>query len=273
MEEKLMKDFDDNVIPAPKTPKEKNKEDNRSASVIALEKDLLRTSWVKEAQLIQDFVPEEDLTKTQQKLLQKCIDKEDFTDKQIADLKLVLNKYRKILLKIKPDEAVKNIDNAVQMMETEKDFINMMMGERQLLVHVKTLKGTVEFNFIVNPINDSRVIETLEMQVDLFRDYSLEEKTIYSKANIPGEELTEDEERIYDKMNQEIIAKQSFERIHAINTFLASQLSLEGSDSSYEEKLKFWEIFPFNSKVGIFVRVQDMLGLSETKNSELFPTR
>ena len=88
------------------------------------------------------------------------------------------------------------------MMETEKDFINMMMSDEQmkLLVHVKTINGVKGFDFIVHPINDSRVIETLEMQIDLFRDYSVEEQLIYSKASVGNEDLTEDELRIYNKM-------------------------------------------------------------------------
>ena len=272
------------TIASPKLPTEtrlnnkqetkKGEDGKRSDSVIALEKELLRTSWVKEAELIKDYVPEEDLTKTQQKLLEKCINKEEFTEKQIADLKLLLNKYRKILLKIKPDQTVKQVDDAVQMMESERDFINMMTTDEQmtLLVHVKTINGVKGFNFIIHPINDSRVIETLEMQVDLFRDYSVDEQTIYSKASIPGQKLTLEEQRIYDKMNKEILAKQSIERIHTINSFLAHQLSIKNSTSTYDDRLRFWEVFPFNSKVGVFLRVQDMLGLSETKNSELFPS-
>ena len=70
-------------------------EDNvRTPSVVELEKNLLKTTWVKEAQLILDYVPEEDLNKSQIKLLEKCVSKEDFTDKQFSDLKLILNKYR-----------------------------------------------------------------------------------------------------------------------------------------------------------------------------------
>lgn len=151
----------------------------------------------------------------------------------------------------------------------------MMMSDEQmkLLVHVKTINGVKGFDFIVHPINDSRVIETLEMQIDLFRDYSVEEQLIYSKASVGNEDLTEDELRIYNKMNQEIIEKQSHERIITINKFLANQLSLEGSNATLEDRIRFWEVFPFNSKIGVFLRVQDMLGLSETKNSELFPTR
>ena len=158
------------TIPSPKLPKtseEKHTEETRNDSLLQLERSLLTTSWVKEAELIRDFVPTDDLTKTQQKLIQKCIDKEDFTDKQLADLKLLLNKYRKILLKLKPDKKIENIDGAVQMMETEKEFINMMTSDEKmkLLVHVKTINGIKGFDFIVLPINDSRIIESLEMQV------------------------------------------------------------------------------------------------------------
>lgn len=252
----------------------KTKKDNRTDSVKGLEQDLLRTVWVKEAELIQDFVPSEDLTKNQQKLIQKCIDKENFTDKQFMDLKLVLNKYRKILQKLKPDETVENVTKAVEMMQTEKDFINMMTPneEMRLLVHVNTVYGKKGFDFIVHPINDSRVIETLEMQIDLFRDYSIEEQLAYSKG-ATGQDLTPDERRIYNRMNQEIMEKQGHERIQSINKFLASQLTLENSNADYEDRYKFWEVFPFNSKVGVFMKVQDMLGLTETKNSELFPSR
>lgn len=250
------------------------KEDNRTPSVISLERNLLKTSWVKESELIQKYVPEEDLTKAQQKLLQKCIDKEEFTDKQLADLKLILVKYRKILQKINPQDTVDNVEKSVKMIKTEADFINLMNNDEQkrLLVNIKTYNGVVGFDFIVLPISDSRVIETLEMQVDLFRDYSVDEQLIYGKAS-QGEKLTLEEQKIYQKMSKEILQKQSTERIKSMDSFLANQLTLENSDASFEERIRFWEVFPFTSKVGVFVRVQDMLGLSETKNSELFPTR
>lgn len=271
-----MGDKQENIIASPKLPNTSPKQNEKAKvdSIKSLEYDLLKTSWVKEAQLIQDYVPVEDLTKTQQKLIQKCIDKEDFTDKQLTELKLILNKYRKILLKIKPDKAVEQVDTAIKMMQSEKDFINMMSPNEHmtLLVHINTYQGKVGFNFIVHPINDSRVIETLELQVDLFRDYSTDEQLTYAKGT-SGQELTPDEQKIYDRMNKEIIEKQGTERISSINRFLANQLTLENTDSSFDERLKFWEVFPFNSKVGIFIRVQDMLGLSETKNSELFPSR
>lgn len=243
----------------------------RSNAVIELEQKLLKTTWVEEAKLIQKYVPSEDLTKNQQKLINKCIAKEDFTDKQFTELKILLNKYRKILNELRPEDTLKNVEDVVQLIQTEADFIDMMSAERTLLVHINTPRGKKGFEFTVLPINDSKIIDSLEMQIDLFRDYSQTEQSIYSKATL-GHELTAEERRIYNRMNEEIIEKQSTERVKTMNVFLSNQLILKGSQADRQEREKFWELFPFYDKVSIFIKVQDMLGLTETKNSELFPT-
>ena len=118
-----------------------------------LEKQLLKTAWVKEAELIQEYVPEEDLTKNQQKLLQKCIDKEEFTDKQFADLKLLLNKYRLILQKINPEETVKSVDDAIELIQTEQDFIDLMESDinKYLRVNMPFQGKFIPFEFEVLP--------------------------------------------------------------------------------------------------------------------------
>ena len=153
-----IKNYGGNNFKVKMTNETMQKEDNRTPSVISLERNLLKTSWVKESELIQKYVPEEDLTKAQQKLLQKCIDKEEFTDKQLADLKLILVKYRKILQKINPQDTVDNVEKSVKMIKTEADFINLMNNDEQkrLLVNIKTYNGVVGFDFIVLPISDSR---------------------------------------------------------------------------------------------------------------------
>ena len=54
----------------------------KSPEVIELEKQLLKTTWVEEAKQIQKYVPEENLTKKDKKLLDKCIEGKDFTENQ-----------------------------------------------------------------------------------------------------------------------------------------------------------------------------------------------
>ena len=248
--------------------------DIRTPMVVELEKNLLRTSWVEEAQLIRDFVPEDDLTRTQIKLLDKCINKEDFTDKQFADLKMLLNKYRALLNKLNPKETVEAVEEVVQLIQTEKDFISMMEndGDKYLTVHLPTRKGLVEMEFEVLPLTDSRVVEALELEIDLFNDFSLEETAMYGTASAKSpEERTPEEESILKRMNEVINEKVSRKKIESIDNFLANQLILKDSNATITERRKFWSVFPFNAKVSVFVVVQRRLGLTEVDNEQLFP--
>lgn len=250
-------------------------EDNvRTPSVVELEKNLLKTTWVKEAQLILDYVPEEDLNKSQIKLLEKCVSKEDFTDKQFSDLKLILNKYRVLLTKLKPEETLKSVEEAVQLIQTEKEFISLMENDtdKYLVVHLPTRKGLFEFEFEVLPLTDSRVVEALELEIDLFNDFSLDETAMYSSASSKSpEERTPEEEKILKRMNEIINEKISRKKIESIDNFLANQLILKGSNADLDERRKFWSVFHFNAKVSVFVVVQRRLGLTEVDNKKLFP--
>ena len=57
-----------------------------------------------------------------------------------------------------------------------------------------------------------------------------------------------------------------------VNKLLSSQLHIDGSTATIEERQRFWEKFPFTPKMMIFMKVQDKLGLSEISQEELFPT-
>ena len=247
-------------------------EDN--VNINNLELHLLKTVWVHEAQDILDFVPQEDLTKTQQKVLTKCVNKEDLTDNQLVELKKVLQKYRSALQKINPTETLENYDDAVHMMSTEEEFIALMQADEQRLLEVNlNVNGNkIGFTFEIRPWNDSRVVEALELNIDLFRDYSADEINTYNKF-AKGESITNEEAKIIGEMNKKIMEKQSSKKIHAMDNFLAYQLKIEGSDATLEERLQFWKYFPFNAKASVFLRVQDMLGMTEESNRELFPTR
>jgi hypothetical protein len=244
-------------------------------ATLELEKKLLKTTWVKEAELIQTYVPEEDLNKTQQKLLEKCIAKEDFTDKQLADLKLLLNKYRLILQKLQPEETIENIDKVSELIQTEQDFLDLMDSdsEKYLKVNMPYKGKVIPFEFEVLPLVDSRVIDALELHIDIFKDFDFEEATTYSNAlSKPESELTDDEKHIIEKLNELIADKLSVQRIEATDKFLANQLRIKDSDSDLETRLKFWSKFHFNAKFSVFVVVQNRLGLNEVSDEKLFPS-
>ena len=224
------------------------KEVNRTQAVVELEKTLLKTTWVTEAELIKKYVPEEDLTKPQLKLIEKCINKEEFTDKQFQDLKIVLNKYRLLLQKLNPEESLKSIDDAVQLIQSEQAFLDLMDTEEEkyLTVHLPSPKGNMlEFEFEVLPITDSRVVESLELQIDLFRDFSLEETATYASASQKNiNERTPTEQKILDKMNKMLSEKLGRQKLQSVDNFLANQLKLKDSESDLDMRKEFWKRFP-----------------------------
>lgn len=248
--------------------------DNRTPMVVELENNLLKTSWVVEAELIKEFVPEEDLTKTQIKLLDKCINKEDFTEKQFSELKLLLNKYRLLLKRLNPRGTMAAVDEAVELIRTEQEFIDLMDSdeEKYLVVNLPFKDKWYEFEFEVLPLLDSRVIESLELHIDIFKDFDIDDAKRYSDAvNKLPEEMSDDERYIVDKMNRLIQEKLSTRKVEAVNNFLANQLRIKDSDSDLETRLLFWQKFHFNAKFTVFVVVQKRLGLTEISNEKLFP--
>lgn len=247
----------------------------RTEAVMNLEKQLLTTVWVKESEQILQYVPEEDLTKNQVKLLTKCINKEEFTDKQFSELKVVLTKYRSLLKKLNPEEQLQALDDTIQLIESEQAFLDLMDEEQEkyLTVHLPTPKGTMlKFEFEVLPITDSRVIESLELQVDLFRDFSLEDTATYATASQKEpNKRTETEQRIVDKINRMLSEKLGKQKLKTVDNFLANQLKIKGSNASLEKRKEFWIKFPFNAKFTVFMAVQRRLGLTEVDNQTLFP--
>lgn len=252
----------------------KNNTTEPTEATIKVEKQLLKTIWVEEAELILTYVPEEDLTKAQKNLLIKCVDKENFTDKQFKDLKALLQKYRLLLQKLKPDETLKNIEEVVELIQTEQEFLDMMENDEKkyLVVNLPYNNRLMEFEFEVLPITDSRVVESLELHIDIFQDFDMEEAATYSMAlNKDPEELSQEEQHIIKKLNKMITDKLSTQKIDAIDNFLANQLILKGSTADFETRRKFWSKFHFNAKVSVFTAVQNRLGLNEISNKKLFP--
>lgn len=254
------------------------KEDSTpTEATIKLEKQLLKTTWITEAELIQKYVPEDDLSKNQKKLLQKCIDKEDFTDKQFSDLKLLLNKYRLFLQELNPEEKIKNVEETVQLIHTEQEFLDLLDQDNytNLRVNLPYNGRLIEFEFEILPLEDSRIITALESHIDIFQDFDFDfdEAVTYSNASFKNpEDLTEEEQRIVEKLNKEVMARVSTERIKGINKFLSNQLRIKGSDCSVEVRQNFWNKFHFNAKFAVFTLAQERLGLNTIEHKKLFPS-
>lgn len=228
-----------------------------------LELKLLKTKYPQEAAAI----PREGLTSNECLVLDKCIKKEDLTDGEFALLKKVLVKYRNI---VKETEGIEdNYDNAVEFIATEQEFLKVLDNQTETLT-VNVPMGGKEYRmtFVVEPLTDSRAVQNLQMQLSLFDDFNDREKEIYAKSSKGN--LTREEQIVYDNLNKRIADKTAAKQGEMVDTLLASQLHLEGSNAQYDERLVFWQKFPFTSKMLIFMRVQEHLGLDEVNQERFF---
>lgn len=233
----------------------------------AIERSLLEEEFPKEAEQI---IGVDGLSSYETKLLNKCINHNPISDEEFKDLKKLLNDYRPYLEKYKPSETLEAVDKTVRSIKTEKDFLDMVENVDNILKINIPFRGEyypVELEIL--PLDDSRMIKTLSNHVDLFKGFEAEDILLFNDAQ-QGKELSEEEQAIVNKMNEEINERASENRMEQIDNLLASQTRLKDSDADYETRLEFWQKFNFQAKFAIYFKVEDRLGLNEDVTNKLF---
>lgn len=248
----------------------KNKKQNKTKKQLqSLEKDLYKTTFKKEAEQI----PLERLPSDEQLVILKCINEEEPTDEEFTKLKEILVRYREHIQHYKPAETIKNAEQVVQIIKTEQELLDILDApeRRKLLVHLPIDGQIYEMDFEILQLEDSKAIRSLQVHLDLFKDYTQEEAQLYAKAQT-GTKLTREEQHIVDRITEELNEKANEQQDEIILTFLANQLRLPNSSDDYEKRKEFWQKFPFNAKFSVWSQVQNRLGLTEEANEKLFPT-
>ena len=238
-----------------------------NVDVKAIERSLLEEEFPKEAEQI---IGVDGLSSYETKLLNKCINHNPISDEEFKDLKKLLNDYRPYLEKYKPAETLEAVDKTVRSIKTEKDFLDMVENVDNILKINIPFRGEyypVELEIL--PLDDSRMIKTLSNHVDLFKGFEPDDILLFNDAQ-QGKELSEEEQAIVNKMNEEINERASENRMEQIDNLLASQTRLKDSDADYETRLKFWKRFNFQAKFAIYFKVEDRLGLNEDVTNKLF---
>lgn len=82
--------------------------------------------------------------------------------------------------------------------------------------------------------------------------------------------MSREESLVYDRLVKRVTEKAQVSQDEMVNKLLSSQLILEGSDADIDTRYEFWKKFPFTTKMLIFMKVQDKLGLAEVDQEALF---
>ena len=249
--------------------KNKNKPKKTKEELQALEKDLYKTTFRKEAEQI----PLERLPSDEQLVILKCINGEEPTNEEFTKLKAILVRYREHIQHYKPQETIDNAEQVIQIIKTEQELLDILDNpqRRRLLVHLPIDNNIYEMDFEILQLEDSKAVRSLQVHLDLFKDYSDEETMLYAQAQ-QGQRLTREEQHIVDKITEDLNEKANEQQDEIILTFLANQLRLPNSSDDYEKRKEFWKKFPFNAKMSVWMQIQDRLGLTEQANEKLFPT-
>ena len=233
-----------------------------------MERHLLKTQFPMECQEL----PLEALSQEELVVVNKCMCYQELTDDEFTLLKATLQRYRGIINTYKPTETIEAMEKTVQIIRTEQDLIDILdnPSNKILKVNLTYDNQVYPLEFEILPVDDSRIVDYMQMNIDLFKDYNEDEKQLFMKSQ-QGEELTPEEIAVVEKMNRELSEIASQEKTRLIDGFLASQLRLPESSQDYEKRKEFWNKFPFMEKWAIVQRVEEKLGLTEKSNKELFP--
>lgn len=248
--------------------KKQNKKNSRKKETIQVEKELSKTVWPLECEAI----PLSELNTEEQDVVLKCIDHKNFTDGEFKLLKEVLARYRPYIDKHKPEETVEEFEEVKNLIQTEQDLLDILDNRNNNLKVCLPIDGEeYEMEFEILPISDARIVDSLEFQINIFKDFSTTEKQVYHKAQ-KGQVVTKEEQAILNKIQEEIDSRAGEEANRMCGNLLANQLRLPNSTNDIEKRKEFWAKFPFNPKFSILYKVQDKLGLTEYSNEQLFPS-
>lgn len=242
----------------------------RTAEAERIERRMLETQFPMECEAL----PRENLTDEEQLVVDKCIHHEKLSDDEFRLLKKTLQQYRKALHDARPEETISNAEKVINVIKSEKELLDILddPNRSHLKVHLPIDGKLYELDFEVLPITDSRAVTSIELQTDIFNDYSTKEVETFSKAyNNPNAKLSPQEEAVARKIEKAIVEKANDYQSEQMVNLLAYQLRLPDSTDDLEARKNFWRKFPFNAKVSVWLQIKDRLGLNEETNELLFP--
>lgn len=219
-------------------------------------------------------IPKGELNEEEQVIADKILNKEEITDDEFQQIKKTINRWRKAINKYDIDEIEDAQEKTVQIIKTSQELIDIMDDDdnRKITCELTYFGKIYQMTFNVKPLNDSRALQALSLDLDLFKDYSARDKQVYAKSQT-GQKLTPEEQKIVEAINESINNNVEENQEELITKFLARQLRLaDETEDNYEQRVEFWQKFPLNQRVSTFLEVEKLLGLTEDDNYKLFPT-
>lgn len=240
------------------------------------EEEFIQDFWVKNELPKQvETLPYDKLTHKEQKIINKIRKGKKLKKHELDIIKQTTSKYQVALKKYDAEEITEAYEEFNDIIQTEQELLDLVDAQnkpQKLRMKCRfNINGKLKYKiieFTVHPLDDSRAVEITQTHIDIFQNLNPKENNILLKHQ-KGETLTQAEKEVIEHINKKVMGEQLEERMEAVNRLLASQVT-PPSNGTLEERMKFWEKFHFNDKMSLFLRVQDLLGLTEARDNELF---
>ena len=235
-----------------------------------IDKHMLKTRFPLECERL----PWEYLEEDEKILAEKCINHEEFTPEELADLKLLLNNYRPFLKKYDVKQAEENIKTTDKIIKTQSELLELLHDKKRYRIDMNYWLNGEKYllKLKVRPFTDKQYLEGIGSQLGIFRDLNKNEKILINKAN-NNETLSPEEEKMHksilNKINKKLEDDEA--QVELMTKFLADRLDFVDEQLSFEEKFKFWSEIELTYRVSLFNKVKGILQFNDTFEEELFP--
>lgn len=215
------------------------------------------------------------LEEHEKELVEKCINKKEFTDEELNELQILLDKYRKYFTKYDSVEIEENIEANVKVIKSSTELLSLLDDPNRYRfdMHVKVNNEILRLEFRLKPLSDSDYIELVDVQTRVFRDLDKNEKLVYSKATneIP---LSPEEEKMVQNIQDKIIEKMGDidKNTDYITNFLINHVELvDDADLTKAQRKKFWNVVDPGVRTLIYNRCREIVRVDDDLEVDLFP--
>ena len=212
----------------------------------------------------------------EKQLVDKCLNKEKFTDEELTQLKVLLAKYRPHLKNYDTVTIEKNLDENLTIIKTSSELLRLLNDPERFRIDMRYTVGDkpVLLKLKIKQLPDSDYLALLDTQTRVFRDLDMNERRVYAKAATKASMTIEEQnlvQSIQDKINERIIDYES--NAQDITEILAKIVDfVDDPELSYEDKLKFWKQIDLPARILLFTKIKEKLNISDKTEEELFPT-
>lgn len=233
-----------------------------------IQNELLKKEWVEEARQI----PREALNLGDAMLIDKVTKEEQLTQEEVHRVSEILAQYRPALEKLQPEQTMENLEENIQLVEDEQEFLRLVSEYdtvETIHFNYKLHNQTFHLVFDVYPITDSVAVGNISENLSFFKDFSDDEMNVYNKIQ-DGKTLTREELVIQATLNKKIERATQENQKDIIIEFLAMQLKFHNKDTTYEEMKQVLTHIHYGYLALLFNKVQEITNLGDVQVENVF---